>query len=103
MRTIASCLLSLASLLLASMAHADCTRPRPGFQIPEGASATEQELLSAKQAIVKFDDEVGKYLRCLEGDASQKAVGKDAKGRDKVRADFVTAYNAAADELSGLG
>jgi TonB family protein len=103
MRNVGWYLITLASLLCTGTAHAECTRPRPNFQIPEGASASEPDLTNAKVALQGFDDEVGKYLRCLEGEASQKSVGKDAAGRTKVRSDFVSSFNAAADELTGLG
>jgi TonB family protein len=103
MRNVGSCLITLASLCCAGMAHAECTRPRPSFQIPDGTSASEPDLVNAKAALQRFDEEVGKYLRCLEGDASQKSLGKDAAARTKVRTDFITSYNAAADELTGLG
>jgi TonB family protein len=103
MRNVALCLITLASLLHTGLAHADCSRPRPAFQIPDGTAATDDELTKAKEALVKFDQQIGEYLRCLEGEASQKSVGKDAATRTKVASDYVGSYNAAADELAGLG
>lgn len=93
----------MVSLLCAGVTHAECTRPRPDFQIPDGATASEAQLNNTKTALQRFDEQVGKYLRCLEGEASQKLVGKDEAARIKVRDGFIASFNSAADELSGLG
>jgi TonB family protein len=102
MRNVTFQLTVLASLLYAATSQADCARPRPDFQVPDGTASTQQELTAAKEALVKFDRIVGDYLRCLEGEASQKTVGKDAAARTKLNSEYVTAYNTAADELAGL-
>ena len=103
MRNLAPYLITFTGLLCSGVSHADCTRPKPGFQIPEGATASEQELATAKEALLKFDQEVGAYRRCLEGDVSQKSVGKDDATRKALLKEFETKFNAAADELTGLG
>jgi len=103
MRNVAFCLTAVASLLFTTAAQAACTRPRPSFQIPDGTVATQPELEAVKEALLKYDQQVGEYLRCLEGEASQKVVGKDTAGRGKVNSEYVSAYNTAADELAGLG
>lgn len=102
MRNVAFCLTLVASLSWAAPTYA-CTRPRPTFQMPDGATATAEELGKAKEALVKFDQEVGEYLRCLQGEASQKVVGKDDTVRTQVNTEYVATFNAAADEVAGLG
>lgn len=101
MKPTAALFLCLATFMYAS-AQADCPRPRADFQIPEGSTATEKELLAAQDALVKFDGQVGEYLLCIKGEASQQQVGKDEAGKQKVAANYVTLHNSIADELTGL-
>jgi TonB family protein len=96
--------ITIASLLLlqGTAAFADCTRPRPAFSIPEGGSAAEKDLAAANQALTEFGGKVRDYLYCLNGEMSQKAVGKDTAARETLTKEHATAYNAAVDELKGL-
>ena len=90
-------------MLPAGAAFADCTRPRPAFSIPEGGSATEQDLTAANSALTEFGGKVRDYLYCLNGEISQKAVGKDAGCARRARPRRTSAaYNEAANELQGL-
>jgi TonB family protein len=83
-------------------AFADCTRPRPTFSIPEGGSASEKDLAAANTALTEFGTKVRDYLYCLQGETSQKTVGKDQAAREELAKAYVTTYNDAANELKGL-
>src|SRR5215204_6331199 len=89
-------------LVHAGAALADCARPRPTFSIPEGGSATEKDLTAANGALTEFGGKVRDYLYCLNGEISQKAVGKDAAAREELTKAHATAHNEAANELKGL-
>lgn len=89
-------------MLPGAAAFADCTRPRPTFPIPEGGSASEQDLTAANTALADFGGKVRDYLFCLNGDTSQKSVGKEQAAREALAKGYVTAYNEAANELKGL-
>jgi TonB family protein len=90
------------ALLFGATAEAACTRPEAKFTVPDGASATEEEMKTATQALLKLDREVGEYLRCIKGDTSQATVGKDQATREQLLKDYVASHNAAADQLAGL-
>ncbi len=96
--------ITMAALLVSSStaAFADCTRPRPTFSIPEGGSATEKDLTAANEALTQFGGKVRDYLYCLNGEISQKAVGKDAAAREELSKSHAAAHNEAVDELKGL-
>lgn len=96
--------ITLAGLLCVygTTAFADCARPRPSFTIPEGGSAAEPDFVAANGALADFGSKVRDYLNCLNGEISQKAVGKDAAARDELNKAHVAAYNEAANELRGL-
>lgn len=92
-----------ASLMLYSaVSTADCQRPRPGFDVPDGTSTTEQDLVSVQPQLAKFADEVRDYLRCLNGEASQRAIGKDEAGRAELARTYQASYQEAATELKGM-
>lgn len=84
------------------LAHAACTRPDAKMTIPDGASATEEEMKTATAALLKLDQDVGEYLRCIKGDASQSTVGKDEQTRQKLLQEYVASHNSMTDELAGL-
>jgi TonB family protein len=98
----------LAAALLAGLgsfsaaALADCTRPKPGFEILDGTSVSEQEIKAVQAPLVEFANKVGDYLRCLNGESSQRSVGKDEAARTEIARQHVAAHQAAADELTGL-
>ena len=94
----------IAGLLLLPgvAAFADCTRPRPTFSIPEGGSASEKDLAAANTALTEFGSKVRDYLYCLNGETSQKSVGKEQAAREEIARAYVATYNEAANELKGL-
>ena len=102
MRTFVRIVFAGLVLVQAGAAFADCTRPRPTFSIPEGGSASEQDLTAANSALTDFGGKVRDYLNCLNGEISQKAVGKDAAAREELNKAHAAAYNESANELRGL-
>jgi TonB family protein len=96
--------ITIAALLVlqGAAAFADCTRPRPTFAIPEGGSASEKDLAAANTALTEFGTKVRDYLYCLNGETSQKSVGKEQAAREELAKAYVAAYNDAANELRGL-
>lgn len=93
---------ALTALLYGPAAAAACTRPQAKLTIPDGASATEEEMTTSSQALIKLDQEVGEYLRCIKGDTSQATVGKDEPTREALMKEYIASHNAATDELAGL-
>lgn len=102
MRTIVGIAASGFLLLGAASASAQCTRPRPGFEIPEGAAATQQDLAEAQKQLFAFAEQVREYLRCLNGETSQRAIGKDEAARAEIARAYLTKHQEAANELNGL-
>jgi len=98
----------LAGALLAGMASfsatafADCTRPKATFEIPDGTSVSEQEIKAAQAPLVDYANKVSDYLRCLNGESSQRSIGKDEAAREEIAKQHLAAHQEAADELTGL-
>ena len=102
MRTFVKVTIAGLLMLHAAATLADCTRPRPAFSIPEGGSASEKDLAAANTALAEFGSKVRDYLFCLNGENSQKAVGKDQAAREELSKAYVATHNEAANELRGL-
>lgn len=91
--------LSVALLLLAGsiVAHADCSYPKASAAFPNGATATEPEMVAAMQAFKAYDADVKAYSACLEQETKETAVGAAyAMQRKAMQAKKI---NAAVEEL----
>lgn len=69
--------LTLALVLAASSfaAQADCAYPKAPATIPNGATASEQEMVGAMQAFKAYDADVKSFGTCLEQETKDKAAG----------------------------
>jgi hypothetical protein len=55
--------------------HAECAYPKAPASIPNGATASEQEMLSAMNAFKAYNDEVNQFGACLDEETKSKAAG----------------------------
>jgi len=81
-----SCLAVAATLVVAtaSIAHAkDCGSQPSRPSIPNGASATDEEMKAAQAKLTPYAKAMSEYLRCL---SEQMKTGKDEY--DEVTADW---------------
>ncbi len=95
--------MSLLATLLAASAFADCVAPTIDIKVPDGTTATLDEMLAAKHAIKDADATVAQFADCLkaEQDAKIAAGGDKMKDEEKVKisAGYVDRQNAVADQL----
>lgn len=69
--------LALIAVAATAPAYANCTFPKGPDKIPDGNTATLEEMKAAQQAVKQFDTDVGAYQTCLET-AHNEALAKDA-------------------------
>jgi hypothetical protein len=69
----------LALALAAGGVHADCVLPPPPSKVPDGISASEQEMMSAMQTLKEYDGDVNSYLKCLEFEGRQNRLRTDER------------------------
>ena len=55
-------------------AHADCQLPPPPNKIPDGKTASEQEMITAMQTLKEYNGDVDTYLKCLDFEAKQNHI-----------------------------
>lgn len=98
----------LTTFLLCSLgfvahdATAECVRPEPSFEVPDGKTANAEQMATAQREVIAFADTVAEYARCLEGELAQKALGKDDAEKAKLSETYATAYEPVAQQATGL-
>lgn len=89
-------ILTAAALVLgANLAIAECNEPSLP-DIPDGASATLEDMLAGQKAIKSFQADNAEYLSCLET-AYQAAAKKATKGSDDEKDAAEAAYKEGLD------
>jgi hypothetical protein len=96
---------------LGSAAHAQatCTYPRAPDAIPDGNTASKEEMVAAKNEVQRYNTEMNAYLDCikLEIDATTpkdpSKLSKDDKAKAEQQEKVLTQKNnAAVDELQAV-
>ena len=82
-----------ASALFALPAWSGCTLPPPPSKVPDGASATEQEMIVAMQTLKRYNTDVNNFVKCLEFEATQNRLSRNDQARQ---------HNAAIDGLQSV-
>lgn len=97
------CLAAALSLSGAGLAMADCAYPKKPSDPPNGAKATQEEMVAAMKVTKQYDADVKSYLSCLDGetDSLLKGLGTDAKPEaiQQVKSKQDLKHNAAVEDL----
>jgi hypothetical protein len=88
--------------LLSSPAWADCTYPKKPGRIPDGNSATRDEMVAAQKVVKQYQTDMTSYLDCIKAE-HQAALDKDAatltdKQKETMTARYTQKNDAAVDE-----
>ena len=93
----------LAGLLVIATASADCTYPKAPTGLPDGATATQDEMVEGMKTIKEYNNQVTTYLNCLETEMNARieAAGPDAPADqvEQIKAIHTKRHNAAVEEL----
>jgi hypothetical protein len=94
-------------------AHGACIYPKAPQNIPDGETATKEQMIAAKQEFTKYNEEMTAYLNCikLESDESLAAMEKEQPATDEERKALeakklelerqqTEKHNAAVDEVT---
>lgn len=89
---------AMAAIAFSFSAHAECAFPKAPASIPDGKTASEQEMLGAMNAFKAYNEEVTAFGGCLEEEARDKAAGTAQLMQLKTMK--TKKLNAAVDELT---
>jgi hypothetical protein len=99
---IASALI-FAGLLTAGLASAECVYPKAPASIPDGKTATEEQMVSGMRAVKEYNTQVTAYLNCLDLQMQTdiSAAGAEAPPETiaQIKAINAKRHNAAVEEL----
>jgi hypothetical protein len=104
--------IAATTVLSAGTAYADCSYPTPPEHIPDGNTATMQEMVEAQKAVKEYDKAINAYVACIQLERDD-AVGKLAKPGETPTAEQkkamqdmerveVQKHNAAIDQLQSV-
>lgn len=103
--------LAALAALAAGSAHAACSYPKAPDNIPDGNTATLEQMVAAQKAVKQFDQEIGAYTACLklESDTALAQVEQsqdDPKKKDEQKKELervqIQKHNAAVEEDEAL-
>jgi hypothetical protein len=88
---------------LATAAHAECVYPKAPADTPDGATATQEEMVEGMKSVKEYNGQVTAYLSCLETEMSARveAAGPDAPPEqiEQIKAITTKRHNAAVEAL----
>ncbi|HJY40064.1 MAG TPA: hypothetical protein VJ303_02480 [Steroidobacteraceae bacterium] len=94
--------LALAALL-ATAAQAECNYPKSPANLPDGNTATQDQMVEGMKQVKEYNGAVTAYLACLEQEMNARieAAGPDAPAEqiEQIKAIHNKRHNAAVDEL----
>jgi hypothetical protein len=96
--------LALGALLAAGVAQAACIYPRAPTRVPDGKTATFEEMAAAHKAVQQFNEDINAYNACLDLEmaALEKSGMYDENRLTELRAMQDKKNNAAVDEVQAV-
>jgi uncharacterized protein YfkK (UPF0435 family) len=96
--------LALVALLAAGAAQATCIYPRAPDRVPDGKTATYEEMATAQKSVQQFNVDINSYNACLDMEMSvlEKSGQYDENRLTELRAMQAKKNNAAVDEVQAL-
>ncbi|MGH8219841.1 MAG: hypothetical protein ACREUT_14950 [Steroidobacteraceae bacterium] len=87
-----------AAIVTSLPSFADCTLPPPPSKIPNGSTASEQEMLAAMNTLKEYNGDVSVYLKCLDYEVKQNRMASSL--RDVKNNSAVTELQSIADKFN---
>ena len=94
------------ALIAAGPAFADCPYPPTPGKLPDGASASMQDMLDGQKTVKEYEKAVNDYTSCIDKDLDDQIAkaGDQLKPERKTEMQRVEAqkHNAAVDQLQSI-
>jgi hypothetical protein len=99
-------LLGLVLAAAAFPAAADCTYPRAPNALPDGNTATMEQMVAGQQEVKKYMADMDAYLKCIDADKgappADGATDEQKKEYARVEQMRVQKHNAAVGEMEAV-
>jgi hypothetical protein len=101
------------AVLSAGTAYADCSYPTPPDHLPNGNTATLQEMVEGQKAVKQYDKDINAYVACIQLEKSdavsklapkpgEKPTAEQKKAADDMERVEIQKHNAAIDQLQSV-
>ena len=98
--------LAAATALSAGAAYADCPYPAAPDKIPDGATATMQDMLAGQKAVGEYNKAINDYVACIDKQVEQAIARAGDQIKPEQKADMQRIanqkHNAAIDQLQSV-
>jgi hypothetical protein len=96
--------LALIALAAGGGAEAACIYPRAPDRVPDGSTATYEEMAAAQKAVQQFNADINSYNACLDLEMAtlEQSGAYDVNRLTELRAMQAKKNNAAVDEVQAL-
>jgi hypothetical protein len=89
----------MAGLIAAPLALA-CDYPEKNVSIPDGANATQEEMVAAQQAVRTYIEALTEYQECLDAEKVRLVqAAAEEEEKQKLTAMYNSRHNAAVDDM----
>jgi hypothetical protein len=87
-------------------AYADCPYPQAPTKIPDGATATLEEMVAGQKAIGAYQKAINDYTACIDKELEANIAKEGDKLKPQQKADMqrveAQKHNAAVDQLQAI-
>jgi hypothetical protein len=94
--------MTILGALGAAPAFADCPYPAAPTKIPDGATATLQEMLDGQKAVQAYDKAINEYVGCVDKEVNDNIAKAGDSLKPEQKADMqkvaMQKHNAAIDQ-----
>jgi len=94
--------MAFTAALAAGAAYADCTYPTAPAKLPDGASATLEEMVAGQKTVKEYDQAIKAYVDCIDKELEDKIASAGDKLKPEQLADMrkveTQKHNAAIDQ-----
>jgi hypothetical protein len=98
--------MALGAALWGGVAYADCSYPVAPSKLPDGASATLEEMIAGQKTVKEYDKAIKDYVDCIDKEVDQKIAQAGDKLKPEQKADMqkveAQKHNAAIDQLQSV-
>jgi hypothetical protein len=98
--------MAFIAALATSPLYADCAYPPGPDKLPDGASATLEEMLAGQKAVNAYQKAINEYITCIDKDLDDAIAKAGDKLKPKQKADMqkieAQKHNAAIDQVQSV-
>jgi phage-related tail protein len=98
--------LALTAALSAGAAYADCPYPTAPDKLPDGQSATLDEMVAGQKSVKAYDKAINDYVGCIDKEVADQIAKAGDSLKPEQKADMqkveTQKHNAAIDQLQQI-